>query len=46
VVAWPVAEQSGSRQLVALVEQLIDLTTRRIAPMLADQTAHGTLREE
>jgi hypothetical protein len=27
VLAWPLADQSGSGQLVALVEQFVDLTT-------------------
>jgi hypothetical protein len=32
-VAWPSADQSGSRQLAAFVEQFIDLTTQRLATM-------------
>jgi hypothetical protein len=36
VVPWTLAEQLASGQIVALVEQFIDLTTRRLAAMLAD----------
>jgi hypothetical protein len=31
----------SSGQLVALIEQFVDLATRRLATMLADRTAHG-----
>jgi hypothetical protein len=40
VLAWPLADQSGSGQLVALVEQFVDLTTRRLAATLADRPTH------
>jgi hypothetical protein len=33
-------EQSASGQLVALIEQFVDVTTRRLATVLADRPAH------
>jgi hypothetical protein len=33
-VAWPVAERSAWGQFVTLVEQFVDLTTRRLAAVL------------
>jgi hypothetical protein len=39
-VAWTLADQSAPGQLVAFVEQLVDLATRRLATMLADRPTH------
>ena len=36
VVPWTLADQSAPSQLVAFVEQLVGLTTRRLASVLAD----------